>query len=99
MSKNDLALYSNYEIVKKNARKFGYDATTILPSTRKDKKWMILDPSTKKYVHFGAYGMQDFTIHKDPKRRQNYLKRSEGIAGDWKINKYSPNRLARDLLW
>jgi len=43
--------------------------------------------------------MQDFTYHKDEKRKENYLKRSAGIKGNWLSNPYSPNSLSRNLLW
>jgi DNA-directed RNA polymerase beta subunit len=49
-------------------------------------------------VNFGS-NMEDFTKHNDEQRRQNYLKRSAGIRGNWKENKYSPNNLSRSLLW
>ena len=49
-------------------------------------------------VNFGS-AMVDFTKHHDEQRRQNYLKRSAGIRGNWKENKYSPNNLSRSLLW
>ena len=38
-------------------------------------------------------------MHKDDKRRQNYLLRASHIKGDWKDNKYSPNNLSMHLLW
>ena len=44
-------------------------------------------------------GFQDFTRHKEPQRRKNYLKRSKKIRGDWKRNKYSPNNLSIHVLW
>jgi len=44
-------------------------------------------------------GYEDFTKHKNLKRRQNYLTRSTNIKGDWKKNKYSPNNLSIHILW
>jgi hypothetical protein len=44
-------------------------------------------------------GYEDFTKHKDDKRRENYLKRTTNIPGNWKDNKYSPNNLSRNILW
>ena len=29
----------------------------------------------KKTIHFGAVGYEDYTTHKDPERKQRYLKR------------------------
>ena len=33
----------------------------------------------KKWIHFGDNRYEDFTIHKDPERRQKYLKRAMSI--------------------
>lgn len=41
---------------------------SIKNSSRKDKKYMLITPENKKF-HFGAYGMSDYTIHKDDKRK------------------------------
>jgi hypothetical protein len=67
-------------------------------STKKNKKYMIQDP-TGKWVHFGQFGMYDFTKHKDEARRQRYLKRATHIKGKWKKNPYSPNNLSIHVLW
>jgi len=32
-----------------------------------------------KLIHYGHKDYQDFTQHKDPKRRESYLKRAKGI--------------------
>ena len=95
---NQLQKYSNPNSVLRQAKSKGYDSQSIFLSPRKDKKYMIITPENKR-VHFGAMGYQDFTKHKDQKRRQNYLSRSGGIQGKWKNDKYSPNSLARTLLW
>ena len=34
---------------------------------------------SKKLIHFGDSRYQDFTQHKDEKRRQSYLKRAKAI--------------------
>ena len=70
----------------------------IFISDNKDKKYMIITPDNKR-VHFGSIGYEDFTRHKDESRRENYLKRSGNIKGNWKQDKYSPNLLSRVLLW
>jgi hypothetical protein len=64
-----------------------------------NKKYFIINPRTGKKVYFGQMGFEDFTKHKDADRRENYLRRSANIRGDWKNDKYSPNNLARNLLW
>jgi hypothetical protein len=59
---------------------------------------MVVSPDDK-VVHFGAFGMEDYTKHQDEKRRSNYLARATKIKGDWKNDKYSPNNLSIHLLW
>jgi hypothetical protein len=81
-----------------NAKKYLGNNVTILPSTRKDKKFMVLKPNGT-WIHFGAVGYEDFTQHGDKKRQASYLKRSAGIKGDWKKDKYSANQLSREILW
>ena len=68
-------------------------------STHKNKKFMIVDPSTNKYVHFGDVRYSDFLQHRDLNRRESYLNRSKNIKGNWKNNEYSPNNLSRNILW
>ena len=71
---------------------------TVEPSTRKNKKYMIMNDD-QKYIHFGDLRYEDFTKHQDLKRLNNYLSRATKIKGNWKIDKYSPNNLAINLLW
>ena len=69
---------------------------SIKNSSRKDKKYMLITPENKKF-HFGAYGMSDYTIHKDDKRKQLYIARHNNSREDWaKIN---PGSLSRYILW
>ena len=45
----------------------------ILPSTRKNKKYMAVG---KDYtVHFGDSRYEDYTTHKDPERQDRYVRR------------------------
>ena len=90
---------SNPEIVLKNARKYLGRDVEIGLSTRKDKKYTVYNPQTKKWVHFGNINFSDFTKHQDEERRENYLKRSAGIKGRWKDDPFSPNNLSRNILW
>jgi len=84
--------------VIKNAKSFLGNDVIILPSTRKNKKFMNMNLENK-YVHFGDKRYEDFTQHKNKDRQQNYLKRSSNIKGNWKNNKYSPNNLSMNILW
>ena len=70
----------------------------VKTSTRKNKKYMILNDDNK-YVHFGDNRYEDYTIHNDLERRKRYLNRAKNIKGNWKKDKYSANNLAINLLW
>jgi hypothetical protein len=52
-------------------------ATQLKSSWRSGKKWAVLYKD--KWIHFGAKGMSDFTIHKDLERRKLYRKRHGAI--------------------
>tara|TARA_R110002126_G_scaffold25743_2_gene87789 strand:+ start:1087 stop:1329 length:243 start_codon:yes stop_codon:yes gene_type:complete len=72
-----------------------------IKSTRKTKKMMVL--TKKGIIHFGDSSMEDYTQHKDEKRRINYCKRSAGIKDGngnlTKNNKESSNYFSRKYLW
>jgi len=101
----DLANFSNYKEVLHIAKHYYGNDVTLLPSSRKNKKYMILNPNTNKFVHFGAMGYMDYTKYKqiDKERalahRDRYLNRALNIKGKWKDNPYSPNYLSILLLW
>lgn len=98
MNKIDLLNnHSNIRNASINARRL-YNQNLFI-SSRKDKKYMILNPNTDKYVHFGSIKYKDFLNHLDENRRYNYLKRSGNIKGRWKDDDYSPNNLSRRILW
>ena len=63
-----------------------------------EKKYMVKNPNNK-WIHFGQLNYSDFTHHNSLIRRDNYLKRSKNINGNWKNDKYSANNLSRNLLW
>jgi hypothetical protein len=75
----------------------GSTKATIEPSPRADKKYLVRVDG-KRAIHFGSH-MEDYTHHLNEDRRRNYLNRSAGIKGDWRNDKWSPNNLARNLLW
>ena len=74
-------------------------------SSNAKKKGMVYISSNgkKKLIHFGDANMKDFTQHKDPARRKNYLARSAGIKdkqGNLTAkNKNTANYWARKVLW
>ena len=49
----------------------------IVRSTKPEKKWMAIfdDNGKRKTTHFGASGMTDYTIGKDPKKAEAYRAR------------------------
>lgn len=82
-----------------NAKKYLGPDSIILPSEKPTKKYKVYNPNTNKYVYFGSMSYEDYTMHRDKNRQQNYLKRSSKIRGNWRNNPYSPNNLSRELLW
>lgn len=67
----------------------------LFPSTAKGKKWTIITPEGKT-IHFGSTG-SDYTIHKDPKRKNSYIQR-HAPREDWS-DLSSAGAWARALLW
>lgn len=74
-------------------------------STNPKKKGMVYvnKEGNKRLIHFGDKSMKDFTQHKDPERRRNYLSRSAGIKDKQgrltKDNPNSANYYSRRYLW
>ena len=94
--KEDIELYSNPKAVLKKAKQILGNDVEIDYSTRKDKKYMVLNPHTNKWVHFGSYGMEDYTKHKDKKRREKFLTRNHKWAD---ADEYTPAYLSYYILW
>jgi hypothetical protein len=97
--RKDICKYSNPKKVLENAINYIGNDVIIDISTKPNKKYMVYNPTTEKWIHFGEIGYEDFTYHKDLTRRENYLKRTANIKGNWATDKYSPNNLSRYLLW
>ena len=68
----------------------------ISPSDKPNKKFEARIDD-RKSIHFGAKGMTDFTIHKDPERKQRYLNR-HSTNEDWN-NPMSAAFYATNILW
>jgi hypothetical protein len=82
----------------------GFNKPIDAPKGAKQKKMVLAKKGDEvKLVRFGLRGMQDFTQHKDPERRKNYLARSAGIKGKGgkltKDDPFSANYWARKVLW
>ena len=76
-----------------------YKIQSVGNSNRKNKKYVatvhnLSDNSTKK-VHWGAKGYDDYYVHRDKKRRDNFQKRHGAIkTKDGKIASKDPTRPA-----
>ncbi len=88
--------FSDPETVYKLAKRIYGKDTEIKPSTRQGKKYMILNPETDKWVHFGQMGYQDFTKHKNILRRERFRTRNKRWSTQ---DEYTPGFLSYVLLW
>lgn len=73
---------------------------SIKKSPKKDKKWVATfinkDTGREKQTHFGAVGYEDYTMHKDDKRKKNYISRHS--SEDWS-DPTKAGTLSRYVLW
>lgn len=97
--RQEVMKYSDPKKALENAVKYLKKDVIFSLSTKPKKKYMVMNPDTMKWTHFGEIGYEDFTKHNDPIRRQAYLKRTANMKGNWKNDKYSANNLARNILW
>ena len=72
----------------------------LYKSNNLKKKFMVkfINPNTGKIntIHFGAFGMSDYTINKDEKRKERYIKRhSKDYINDLNYSSF----YALNLLW
>jgi hypothetical protein len=88
-----IELFSNPEIVRKNAKKYDLD---LVFSPRKNKKYRIVNPETNKFVDFGSIDYEDYTKHQNLKRLEAFKKRN---AKWYNSMKYSPAWLSAWILW
>ena len=68
-----------------------------------NKKWTLVigdkNENILKKVHFGSADMEDYTIHKDDKRKENFLRRFNKLIQKNKTNPFSPMTLSHMILW
>ena len=70
----------------------------ITKSSRKDETEIDAMINGKNKISFGQAGYSDFTRHRDPTRRQNYISRNS--QEDWsKSNIASPAWMSRYIVW
>ena len=86
---------SNPEVVLKQLKKYYGDDVDLYLSTSKHKKYMVFNEQGKK-IHFGSMLYQDYTKHKDKKRRESFRNRNRRWAD---ADKYTPAHLSYYLLW
>jgi hypothetical protein len=97
MSKEELIWkYSNPLEVRKQVDKiYGNDVDLYL-STRASKKYMIPNPQTGKMIHFGQWGSEDATHHKNKDRITMFRIRN----AKWRLaDQWSPAYASYFLLW
>lgn len=71
-------------------------------SSQQGKKWMVklvLTDGTRRTVHFGHMGMEDFTQHRDPERRRRFHMRFAKLIEKNRDNPLSPMYYSANLLW
>ena len=74
----------------------GLKLLSIKKSTKPDKKLMA-EFSDGTVTHFGAFGMSDFTRHKDPERKKRYIIRHKKRE-NWKDPR-TAGALSLFILW
>ena len=99
MKSEAILKYSDPTKVFKKAKEYLGKNVEIKLSTKEHKKYMVLNPETDKWIHFGQMGYEDYTKHKDLERRKSYLARASNMKGEWRNNPYSPNNLSIHILW
>ncbi len=85
------------------AKKLGASEFGISKAKGKKMSVYVMKDGKKRLINFGDANMEDFTQHKDKKRRASYLARSGGIKDKngnlTKNNKNTANYWARKVLW
>ena len=69
----------------------------FVKSNISDKKFKAVIDG-KKTIHFGSSAHSDFTKHKDPERKERYIKRHSNEDHS-KSNIASPAWMSRFILW
>jgi hypothetical protein len=70
---------------------------TLSKSNKPDKKFMV--KVDNKTIHFGSAGMSDFTISKDPERKQRYINRHKKRENWTKSGIKTAGYWAKNILW
>jgi hypothetical protein len=95
MATKDIEKYSNPAIVRQMADRYLGEEVPVYLSSRQDKKYMVQSPEGK-WIHFGAYGMEDYTKHRNRDRREAFRVRNRKWAS---ADKWTPAFMSYFLLW
>lgn len=91
-----------YKMKKKTPKNcIGKELDKPFKSNRKFKKLQVCVKDKKgnvKNIHFGDKRYEDYTTHKDKKRRKNFRLR-HGCDPVSKLNKATPKHWACEFLW
>lgn len=74
----------------------------VLPSSKENKKYMILNPLTNHWVHFGSIDYEDYLKHGSKTRQKSYFDRFTAMLDkdhDSVIDPFSPYNLSLYILW
>jgi hypothetical protein len=95
----DKKLPINPKFQEMEGRGYGRDgrAFQIKKSNRPAKKYQAINLSNGNSIHFGHPDYEDYTMHKDPSRKDSYLKRHKARE-DWQ-DLSTPGAWSRHLLW
>ena len=92
----EIRKYSDPDIVFKRAKNIYGKNVIIDISDKPQKKYKLYNPNTNNFFHFGAMGYEDYTKHKDEKRRKLFQIRNNRWA---KNDKYTSSFASYFLLW
>jgi hypothetical protein len=82
--------------IKKKLIEHNYDDIIYLDYANDGRhKYMVITSDGKK-IKFGNINYEDYLIHKDKKRRDNFRNRNKRFLN---YDKYSPAQLSYNILW
>lgn len=82
--------------ITRSTRRAALRLLAVHPSERKGKK-LVAQFSDGTCTHFGARGYEDFTQHRDERRKASYIAR-HGALEDW-TDPRAAGTLSRYVLW
>jgi type III secretory pathway component EscR len=93
----------NYNLSNYNYIMPSYEFVKLIKMTTGNKKYKVILKNTQtgreKSVSFGAKGYEDYTMHKDEKRKENYISRHKARENWTKSGIDTAGWWAKNLLW